>query len=246
MRFLSYNIHKGIGGLDRRYALSRIIKVIEGYDPDVLVLQEVDCGARRSRFHDQAALLAKRLGYAHFAYCLNHSLRKGGGYGNATLSKWPLHRVEHWDISLPLKKRRGALYTEIETPSLGIIHVCNLHLGLAGFERSRQVKKVLDLTHEIVCEKAPLVLAGDFNDWPGRLSGKLERCYQLREAGVVCTGRHQATFPALKPFLALDRIYFRGLEPLSNQESRDLPASFASDHRPLSVQFSGLSSQLLP
>ena len=35
MRLLSYNIHKGIGGRDRRYNLERICQVIEALKPDL-------------------------------------------------------------------------------------------------------------------------------------------------------------------------------------------------------------------
>ena len=42
MRLLSYNIHKGIGGRDRRYRLERIIQVIEHENPDLICLQEVE------------------------------------------------------------------------------------------------------------------------------------------------------------------------------------------------------------
>ena len=58
MRLLSYNIHKGIGGRDRRYDLQRIIGVIEEENPDLICLQEVDHKVRRCRFHDQPRLLA--------------------------------------------------------------------------------------------------------------------------------------------------------------------------------------------
>src|SRR6516225_456172 len=59
MRLLSYNIHKGIGGSDRRYRLERIIEVIEGENPDLICLQEVTHNIRRSWYHDQPALLAR-------------------------------------------------------------------------------------------------------------------------------------------------------------------------------------------
>ena len=59
MRVLSYNIHKGIGGRDRRYRLARIKAVVAAADPDVLCLQEVDRNVRRSRFDDQPRLLAE-------------------------------------------------------------------------------------------------------------------------------------------------------------------------------------------
>ena len=59
MRVLSYNIHKGIGGRDRRYRLERVKAVIAAAEPDVLCLQEVDRNVRRSRFDDQPRLLAE-------------------------------------------------------------------------------------------------------------------------------------------------------------------------------------------
>ena len=61
MRLLCWNIHKGIGGVDRRYDLHRILRVIDHYDPDVVVLQEVDRGVPRSRRQDQTSLISEVL-----------------------------------------------------------------------------------------------------------------------------------------------------------------------------------------
>ena len=58
MRLLSWNIHKGIGGRDRRYSLQRIIDTIEAENPDIICLQEVDRHVHRSDFDDQPRLLA--------------------------------------------------------------------------------------------------------------------------------------------------------------------------------------------
>ncbi len=48
-RILTYNIHKGIGGVDRRYRLDRTIAAIRHVVPDIIMLQEVDEGVPRSR-----------------------------------------------------------------------------------------------------------------------------------------------------------------------------------------------------
>ena len=53
MRLLTYNIHKGIGGRDRRYQLQRVIDVLEAENPDIICLQEVDRHNQRSHFDDQ-------------------------------------------------------------------------------------------------------------------------------------------------------------------------------------------------
>ena len=61
MRLLSYNIHKGIGGRDRRYRLERIIQVIEAENPDFICLQEVDRHVARTRHDDQPRKLSEAL-----------------------------------------------------------------------------------------------------------------------------------------------------------------------------------------
>lgn len=109
-RIITYNIHKGIGGLDRRYRLERIIETIAHYTPDIVLLQEVDDGVPRSRHDRQAEVLADSLGFRHFAYQRNVHLKKGH-YGNAVLSRYPLHQTGHVDLSVPMKKRRRALVT---------------------------------------------------------------------------------------------------------------------------------------
>ena len=59
MRLLSYNMHKGIGGRDRRYRLQRIIDVIETENPDLICLQEVDRHVLRSKLDDQPQIAGR-------------------------------------------------------------------------------------------------------------------------------------------------------------------------------------------
>ena len=107
MRMMSYNIHKGIGGRDRRYRLERIIRVIEEENPDLICLQEVDRHVARTRHDDQPQRLAEALEATADLYQLNVRL-KSGGYGNLVLSRWPFE--SHHQISLRRKRRkpRGA------------------------------------------------------------------------------------------------------------------------------------------
>ena len=57
MRLLTWNIHKGIGGLDRRYDPDRIVEVIRHHEPDVVLLQEVDVRSKRSAFVNELQYL---------------------------------------------------------------------------------------------------------------------------------------------------------------------------------------------
>ena len=89
LRLVTYNIHKGIGGGDRRYRPERIIETLAHVQADIAFLQEVDEDVPRSRHDMQAELLAAELGFSHLAFQRNVTLKKGW-YGNAILSRFPL------------------------------------------------------------------------------------------------------------------------------------------------------------
>src|ERR1700753_1646866 len=48
LRVVTYNIHRAIG-VDRRFRPQRIVRILHHLNPDVVLLQEVDDGAPRSR-----------------------------------------------------------------------------------------------------------------------------------------------------------------------------------------------------
>ena len=64
-RVLTYNIHKCIGGLDRRYDPYRIGNTIAHYDPDFVLMQEVAQKTRSSHYVSQVNKLAEILGMRH-------------------------------------------------------------------------------------------------------------------------------------------------------------------------------------
>ncbi len=238
MRVLTYNIHKGIGGLDRRYEIDRTIDILSHFAADVILLQEVDHGAKRSRFHRQSELIARRLGFDHLAVGLNHRLLRGGAYGNVTLSRWPIEESFNFDISLPVKKKRGALYTRLLLPGGRSVHVCNVHLGLAHFERVIQVRRILALLEDLVAQGSdPTIIAGDSNDWRGKLCARLLEPNGYLEAATALYGKRVNTFPAYAPMFPLDRIYFRNIEPKRMIREFHTALPNASDHLPLVVEF---------
>ena len=75
-RVLSWNIHKGIGGVDRRYRPERTLEVIRHYRPDLVLMQEVDEGVRRSSFHRQVDVLGDALELRHRSYGPNVRVRR--------------------------------------------------------------------------------------------------------------------------------------------------------------------------
>src|SRR5688572_25570232 len=110
LRFISYNIHKCIGGLDRRYSPERVRDAICHYEPDFVLLQEVDEGAQRSNGHRQVDVLGDLLNLRHRMFFPNVRVAGGGHYGNAILSRFPLTCTSNIDVSIRWTKKRSVLH----------------------------------------------------------------------------------------------------------------------------------------
>jgi endonuclease/exonuclease/phosphatase family metal-dependent hydrolase len=234
MRIATYNIHRA-RGLDGRVRPDRIVDVLEEIGADVVALQEVLSIEQDAPEKNQADYIARRLGF-HHALGENRRLR-GGAYGNVVLSRYPLRTVRNYDISVTGCERRGCLYTDIRLPDGEILHVFNVHLGLALLERRRQARQ---LVNEVLGEpvlKGPRVMLGDFNEWTRglttRLLGRHLKAINLRQHL-----RWARTYPGFMPVLALDHIYFDPsleLDKVSLHRSRT--SLVASDHLPLVADF---------
>jgi endonuclease/exonuclease/phosphatase family metal-dependent hydrolase len=235
-RLLTYNIHKGIGGLDRRYDLARIVETVRHYQPDVALLQEVDDGAPRSMRDCQVDMLADAIELPHRSYQRNVRL-KIGHYGNALLSRFPLHDAVDVDLTIPFKKRRAALIARFHVKvgeHTRTVALANVHLGLAGFERQIQLRRLLaDKYFHGMRQETPLIVAGDFNDVWGNLGRRV-----MRPAGFDLASGRVRSFPAIAPLRQLDRVFYRGALTASGAfAGRIHVARRASDHLPVIVDF---------
>lgn len=241
LRIITYNIHRAIG-VDRRFRPERIITILRHYEADVVMLQEVDEGAPRSRELNLAAELARGAGYPHFALGHNVSLKKGR-YGNATLSRFPIVRERNIDLSLTESWiRRGCQHTTLELNGRGEkLEVFNLHLGLSAKERAKQVE-LLKRSAEFsgVDPQTPMIVAGDFNDWRSLLQPMFTEGLGFGNATERKRGPYRCipTYPAFSPQGGLDRIYHRGpLQLVTVHSCRLQVARVASDHLPILAEF---------
>lgn len=241
LKVLTYNIHRAIG-VDRRFRPERITAILRHYDADIVMLQEVDEGAPRSRELNLAKELAESAGYPSFALGHNVSLKKGW-YGNATLSRFPIVREKNIDLSMPESWiRRGCQHTTLDLDGKGgHLEVFNLHLGLSAKERAKQIE-LLKRSAELsgVAYGTPVLVAGDFNDWrsllmPAFTNGMGFSCATERRRGPY---RCIPTYPSFSPQGGLDRIYHRGpLRLVSAHSCRLQVARVASDHLPILAEF---------
>lgn len=241
IRILTWNIHKGIGGVDRRYQLERTIEILRDQEPDIALLQEVAQGMPRAHRHDQADLLAEVLEMPHVAHAPQHRFRIGG-YGNAILSRWPLHDIHPLDLTVGRRKRRGALHATLRARVGGhsrTLVVWVMHLGLAGSERAQQLQRFL-ASHPFngVHHRTPMIVGGDLNDVWGTLGPRF-----FEPAGFARAGSRWNTFPAWLPVRPLDGLFVRGdLAVRSCYVCRNEVAAQASDHLPLVAELEVLPS----
>jgi endonuclease/exonuclease/phosphatase family metal-dependent hydrolase len=236
LRIVTYNVHK-CRGLDRRVRPARIVEVLREIDADIIALQEVLSIEGAAREADQACFIAEELG---LRYCLGENRRlRGGAYGNVVLSRLPVQATRNYDLSWRGCERRGCLRVDMEISESRLLHVFNVHLGLALLERRHQARRLVgpDILNNKELQGTRVIL-GDFNEWTRGLTSRLLAA-QLESVNIRHHLRRARTYPGVLPLLHLDHIYFDPaleLERLTLYRSR--AALMASDHLPLVADFS--------
>lgn len=238
---LTYNIHKGYCSGKRRFVLESMRERINETGADVVFLQEIHGESnpngtmlRRHSYPDQPHFeyLADQA-WPHYAYGRNAIYRKGD-HGNAILSMHPFVSWENIDVSIFPRSSRSILHGVVELPDAGTrLHTLCVHLGLLEQERREQLLALTRRINEHVPRDEPMIIAGDFNDWRRRAETHLHDDLGLNELFVQLQGRHARSFPVWAPVLPVDRIYYRGLEPVSCQRLCNGPWRDLSDHAAL-------------
>ncbi|MBB2964955.1 endonuclease/exonuclease/phosphatase family protein [Methylobacterium sp. R2-1] len=238
LRLLTYNI-RHCRGTDGRVAPERVARVIAALEPDIVALQEVDVGRKRTEGLDQAEEIARLIGmFAHFHPALHVEEER---YGDAVLTHLPSRLKRAGPLPGLLRRPglepRGALWVEV-TAGASKLQVLTTHCGLLGAERVAQAKALLgpDWLGDPACH-APTVLLGDFNatGWSRayrRLSGRLTDARRL--TGERRWRRGGATFPSRFPLLRVDHVFVSERVAVERIAVVDTPlARQASDHLPV-------------
>ena len=237
---LTVNTHKGFTALNRRFILPELREAVRSVSADVVFLQEVH--GTHEHHHQrysnwptmpQYEFLADTL-WPQFAYGRN-AVYPEGDHGNALLSKFQIIRHDNLDVSISGHENRGILHCVLRLPGDGPeVHAICVHLGLREAHRNEQLKLLRERLAELP-DDAPVIVAGDFNDWRQRADALLKPC-GLREVFAEHHGKPARSFPARLPALRLDRIYVRNLKANRPQVLAARPWSHLSDHAPLSVE----------
>lgn len=232
IRILTYNIHSCVG-TDRKLDPARIADVIASIEPDIVALQEVDVGRRRTGGVDQAHLIASLLRMqVQFNASLTVAEEK---YGDALISALPMSPAQAGPLP-SLGETRGALSVEF-TVGDRRLRAINTHLGLRGRERVQQMSALLAppwLGHPSP-EQTPTVLCGDFNAIPASSAYRMA-ARRLRDAQLAGGDTVRPTFPSGLPLMRLDHVFVsEGIRVAGTQVVRNRLTRLASDHLPLVV-----------
>jgi endonuclease/exonuclease/phosphatase family metal-dependent hydrolase len=237
LRVLTLNIHKGFDAFNRRFVLHELRDAVRAVGSDLVFLQEVEGGPGRASaaaISAQYEFLADRIWSDH-AYGRN-AAADGRHHGNALLSRLPMHSSRNHDVSLPRSEPRGVLHCVLARPGgAPALHALCVHLGLSESHRRHQLGRLQETVRREVPPDAPLVVAGDFNDWRSHADALLAPC-GLTEVFRHAQGHHARSFPARWPLLRLDRIYVRGVAAHRPLALPRQPWSRLSDHAPLAAE----------
>jgi endonuclease/exonuclease/phosphatase family metal-dependent hydrolase len=237
LRVATYNIHKGVQGIGpvRRLEIHNLGHAVEQLDADVVCLQEVRKLHRREERYftrwpelPQAEFLCPE-GY-QAVYQTNATTRHGE-HGNALLSRWPVVSHGHEDMSDHRFEQRGLLHVQVKVERK-LIHVIVLHLGLIAGSRTRQIEQMGRFLEREIPARDPVIVAGDFNDWGGKLRPALN-AFGFRDF----VGERALTYPSRLPLAQLDYVYARGLKPVGMEIPRGRIWWRMSDHLPLLAEF---------
>jgi len=246
LHIVTYNIHKGFSQFNRRMMVHELRERLRHLNPDIVFLQEVQGLHLRhaDRHHNwpeapQHEFLAEEVWQAT-AYGRN-VLYDHGHHGNAILSRFPILHAHNQDVTQLKYERRGLLHCRIQLSGGRLAHCVCVHLSLFGRSRRRQMAALADYLEQIVDPAAPLIIAGDFNDWRNRAQDLLAERLGLVEVFGGCAGAPVKSFPAVLPVFRLDRIYIRGFHVEQVAVHCGRPWSNLSDHAALSAHLEPMS-----
>lgn len=247
LRVLSYNVHRCVG-TDRHLSPERVAAVIAACQPDIVALQELDVGRKRSGNIDQAEIIADLLRMRYHFYPALQSYDEM--YGDAVFSNLPMRLIKAGPLPALSHARfaepRGALWVAVDCQGCDL-QLINTHLSLDPREHFHQTNMLLgpEWMGSPQCH-GPTVFVGDLNAlaWSASYKCLLAR---FKDAQQGLSRRPQSTFPSWWPFLRIDHAFVDpSIEVIDCRPIRTSLSKKASDHLPLTLDIRFQAQSLPP
>ena len=213
-RVLTYNVRS------LRDDAAAVAAVVRACDPDVVFLQEAP---RFCRWRSKLAKLARECGLLYVT----------GGRTTGGVALLANLRVDVSDLREGLLTKRRGLHQRgvaaaVVARSGERLLVASTHLGLKAEERAEHAAEVVTLLRQVPAPHA--VVAGDFNEAPGKPAWRAFQAGGLRDLGP----ESGVTFPARGPRKRIDGILGSvGVAAVEYRVIDDPLVERASDHRPV-------------
>ena len=239
--------------------LNKVIYELKKADADILALQEIDYGSKRSYYYDQQKELGK-LGYTYYGQNINwdkkyvpfpyYPLSVHFGKilsGQSVLSKYPITELERIELKRNASNPfyydsfyidRLAQVAKIKINSKTLILI-NVHLEAYDREtRKLQMQQVKNLYIKYY-KDFPTILLGDFNSDIKFEEAAIKMIMKIPETGCAAfdTSVQQNTFNSKSPTQRLDYIFYN--KSYIKELDAEILKQFgmASDHLPLQLKF---------
>ena len=233
LRVLCYNIHYGQGN-DGEYNLQRLANVINTVKPDLVALQEVDVGVKRSGRLHEVKILGELTNLKSYFGPTQHY--EGGLFGNAVLTNLPVESV----LIQPLPYTeatpevttypRGAISVIVALPNGERLNFISTHFQ-HNVEADR-VEEAKAINQLFAIDNKTTILAGDMNAEPG--SEPIRILEEKWENAIDSAAAPSA--PSVNPRSRIDYVFHRG-ESLKMISSEVIAEPMASDHCPVLAVF---------
>lgn len=221
VRIMSYNIRHG-SDINKVMNLAAQIEVMRKWNPDYIMVQEVDSMCTRSGKINEAKVIADALGmYPTFARAIDF---EGGKYGVALLSREQPLSVERYPLPNN-SEARVLLVCEFDDKVVACTHL--------SYERNEHEAPVSIINAAAQKATKPFFIGGDWNDEPESVL-----LSTLRQTFTILSDDYVLSYPADVPTMCIDYIAAYKNESVKRpvvtmQHLADEPT--ASDHRPLIV-----------
>lgn len=211
---------------------------IKKYNPDIILLQEVDMYTDRVSQIDELQIFKNVTGLEYTTFGSNIDF-ENGGYGNAILSKYPILKSENYINTKFIKENRGFLYVEISINGKKI-EIFNTHFPVRENERLKFAKHI----NRIVENKksTEMIIGGDFNLGLAPIAKhvyevhnkeKYDELEELKKSFKDASFKEN-TYPVESPEGQLDKIMYKGSLTLKEVKRLD---DKISDHYPVMADF---------
>ena len=199
--------------------LNRITKLIQDYQADIILLQEVDQISPLTRKIDQLSYIQARTGHQFSAYGASSELRRRGkplySAGCGIISRYPMTDIENvkFELSFPTP-RKGFLSATISIPAYRQagppveLTVVSVHFVSFDILKSTSRTNQIERMETVLSHKKAVVIGGDLNiSMRSRHMSTLMSKLNVTTHHLGPNDKHLRTYPAIKPQRRIDWIF---------------------------------------